>query len=624
MKKSIIAFVIFSALILVPLTTQHQSWMQAEINLHGGKELENTNTKPVAITAEGNVQPPSKGDWIINDTIIVEDSELIINGSILIYGNGSLILKNSKIYMNLNSDGQYRIDVCEGGNLTIINSVITAYNPDYSYYIMVYSGAKFLMDNSELSYAGYISDYRSGLWINTKNAIIQNSRIHDCFFGVFIDSTERITFINNTIYGCNYGAYILDCTDLIIANNTIMNNDFGIHFETCREIFFYNNTLANNTYFGAYFMLCSPSAILNNTFVNCGLFVYGNSMYHYSHRVLNNVVNNKKLYYVFDLENVIIEDCGQAIIAYSEKVMIRNLNLSKTYAGIIVMSSSFVTITNNTVSKESYGIYIERSINVSIHNNKLLENPGPAIFMRDAYYVNIFSNTMTSNTYSGVYILSCSNIKINDNIVSENNYYGMNIKLCSSITVSENIVTTNNNTGVYIDSSSNTTLKNNLVSKNNYGIYITSCEGIVVVNNTISDNWIGVYLTTSSNITVFLNNFVNNVDHAYDDGKNKFDNGFIGNYWSNYNGTDDDENGIGDTPYYIDDDSIDNFPLVNPVGIIVHAPFLKINYKRIEYQLFALSCIILAIIAFIWYRTKFINRGRKYECLDDFRSEEYL
>ena len=52
---------------------------------------------------------------------------------------------------------------------------------------------------------------------------------------------------------------------------------------------------------------------------------------------------------------------------------------------------------------------------------------------------------------------------------------------------------------------------------------------------------------------------------------NTWDNGCEGNYWDDYNGTDSDEDGIGDTEYTIDEDNIDRFPLMklswNPCDI---------------------------------------------------------
>jgi hypothetical protein len=42
---------------------------------------------------------------------------------------------------------------------------------------------------------------------------------------------------------------------------------------------------------------------------------------------------------------------------------------------------------------------------------------------------------------------------------------------------------------------------------------------------------------------------------------NKWDNGSIGNYWSNYNGTDANNDGIGESPYMMDVNNKDNYPL---------------------------------------------------------------
>ena len=68
---------------------------------------------------------------------------------------------------------------------------------------------------------------------------------------------------------------------------------------------------------------------------------------------------------------------------------------------------------------------------------------------------------------------------------------------------------------------------------------------------------------------IYKNDFINNHRQAFDTGENEwsFDWGniSIGNYWSDYNGTDNNDDGIGDTPYMIPGgNSTDSHPLMQP------------------------------------------------------------
>ena len=62
-----------------------------------------------------------------------------------------------------------------------------------------------------------------------------------------------------------------------------------------------------------------------------------------------------------------------------------------------------------------------------------------------------------------------------------------------------------------------------------------------------------------------MNDIIDNTYQVYFRGTvypNSWDNGTFGNYWSDYNGTDSNGDGIGDIPYYINDGNIDNHPLM--------------------------------------------------------------
>ncbi|HEC81693.1 MAG TPA: hypothetical protein ENI42_04650 [Thermoplasmatales archaeon] len=76
-----------------------------------------------------------------------------------------------------------------------------------------------------------------------------------------------------------------------------------------------------------------------------------------------------------------------------------------------------------------------------------------------------------------------------------------------------------------------------------------------------------VFDDSNSNL-IYLNNFKRNIHQAYDECSNRWDNGSIGNYWSDYKDMDNDGDGIYDHPYRVDGgNNKDMFPLVNPVAV---------------------------------------------------------
>lgn len=84
----------------------------------------------------------------------------------------------------------------------------------------------------------------------------------------------------------------------------------------------------------------------------------------------------------------------------------------------------------------------------------------------------------------------------------------------------------------------------------------------MVYNSITRNSGIGLRIQQSSGVCIYVNSFVENLIQVRDDGAYMYDDGFIGNYWSNYTGIDNDGDGIGDTPHEIDSDSEDAFPLI--------------------------------------------------------------
>ena len=145
--------------------------------------------------------------------------------------------------------------------------------------------------------------------------------------------------------------------------------------------------------------------------------------------------------------------------------------------------------------------------------------------------------------------------------------------------ISSNIVS-NSHVGIFFSSSSDNTITCNIASNNRKGIWLDFSDRNLFTCNTIADNLggMGINLWASSN-NVLTNNTVlntigygimvqsycnNNTQNAYDSCTNTWDSGSAGNYYSDYNGTDPDGDGIGEDPYLIlgGGGSVDNYPLM--------------------------------------------------------------
>jgi nitrous oxidase accessory protein NosD len=123
----------------------------------------------------------------------------------------------------------------------------------------------------------------------------------------------------------------------------------------------------------------------------------------------------------------------------------------------------------------------------------------------------------------------------------------------------------------------------NIISGNKIETKTGYAYGISIGNgshNVFYNNYLGRYSYdlnfgngVAENNTFYHNNFVNNSLNQVNIYKsnllltNHWDNGEEGNFWDDYNGTDDNRDGIGDTPYVINGDNIDHYPLMEPFDV---------------------------------------------------------
>jgi len=180
-------------------------------------------------------------------------------------------------------------------------------------------------------------------------------------------------------------------------------------------------------------------------------------------------------------------------------------------------------------------------------------------------------NTQIKNFTDGIRLDSSSNNSISGNNIT-NNSQGIYLWRSLGNRISGNNITNNYN-GIIANDCSNNSISVNNITNNHAGIWLMSSSNNSVSGNTIENNDVGISLVTSfSNNIIYHNNFINN-GHQFvpSDYANVLDDGYLsgGNYWSDYTGVDADGDGIGDTPYVIDENNRDRYPLMNPWGTLI-------------------------------------------------------
>jgi parallel beta-helix repeat protein len=235
----------------------------------------------------------------------------------------------------------------------------------------------------------------------------------------------------------------------------------------------------------------------------------GNSNYTFTADIYNSIIIGK--------DNIVIDGANHALQGtgvYDSR-------------GIDITGRSNVTITNIKIKGFDYGVYLSSASN------------------------NVLSQNEVTYNYCGIWIVGSSN----NNIISGNN------------------IANNDMYAIWLKESSNNKISGNEITLHaNYTIYIRASDSITISANNIAKNRLGIFLYDTSNNILYHNNFIDNQGACSSyTSTSVWNNGSPpeGNYWSDYkvrysNATEVDGSGIWNTPYVIDENNQDNYPLVNP------------------------------------------------------------
>lgn len=236
------------------------------------------------------------------------------------------------------------------------------------------------------------------------------------------------------------------------------------------------------------------------------------------------------------------EDKNTTIINFNPNDTISQVPIININADNCLIENLHITLGDNSV--------IARGISINSKNNTI-------------------KNNIIANFAHGIELAySESNTIINNEI--KNNLIGIETSGSINNNIYNNILSNNTQYNIYLSGDSDTNnVSFNTIYNSEYGIRIKGSQYNRVYKNCIKNNQIGIYCCCGATSNYFYNNTLLNNSEKNAKSSNLYNiwydypNG-NGNYWDDYTGIDENQDGLGDIPYEIDGLNEDTYPLMTP------------------------------------------------------------
>ena len=430
------------------------------------------------------------------------------------------------------------------------------------------SGIHVKSDNNTISGNRVISNENHGIYFQgVENNTAFDNVLNNNENGIYLSGSSSNTISENNISHNFYsGIDIGHSINNLIISNDISWNFNGITLPSSSNNMIIGNSISSNTGSGVVLGSSSGNSLYSNGLINDGIYIEGNSLTHYSHNIpSNNTVNTKPLYYYKHQTSFVVPtDAGAVILVNCSNVLIEDIDITDVDPAVQIYYSNNVTLRNSVIRRGSV-IYLRSSSNNVISSCNLSNNGisidhwsnynmiSDNILLRSSIIVssnyNNISGNKISNTLDGIILFS----RTTGNTISANKIHNMSRR------------------GIRLEGSRNGIIYGNTITNTGKAIYLVEgfCETAnnTITENNITNNQYGIYLKFSNNNTFYHNNVYHNINQLWNyESTNVWDNGNgEGNYWSDYNGSDTNDDGVGDTnrPHQ----GVDYYPLLEPVNM---------------------------------------------------------